>query len=175
LTKAGFQIVPLDDDFRTKWDAAKGDGNIIAAAGAWISNERLQFAPGVTTRTQAVIRFGQITYTTTYRGALSRQHAWQQAVNDVLGKVDLIALPTLQKMPPGLPLLNLRIALLDGLVLQMQNTVAVNFAGNPALAMPVPISNEKIPVTSLQMVGPRLGEAELLNAGRIVEEAVNKR
>jgi amidase len=175
LAKAGFQIVPLNDDFRTKWDAAKADGDTVAAAGAWISNQRLRFAPGVTTRTQAVIRFGEITYTTSYRGALSRQRAWQNALNDVLGKVDLIALPTLQKMPPRLPLLNLRIGILEGLVLGMQNTVAVNFAGNPALAMPVPVAHEKIPVTSLQLVGPRLGEAELLNAGRLVEEAVKNR
>jgi amidase len=175
LAKAGFQVVQLDDQFRAKWDAAKGDGNTIAAAGAWISDQRLQFALGVTARTQTVIRVGQITYTTTYRAALARQSAWQQTLSNVFEKVDIIALPTLQKTPPGLPLLNLRIGILDGLVLQMQNTVAVNFAGNPALAVPVPIRNERVPVTSLQLVGPNFSEAELLNAGRCVEEAVNTR
>jgi Asp-tRNA(Asn)/Glu-tRNA(Gln) amidotransferase A subunit family amidase len=53
--------------------------------------------------------------------------------------------------------------------------MAVNFAGNPALAMPVPVMNESVPVTSLQLVGPRLSEAKLLNAGRIVEQAVKTR
>ena len=57
----------------------------------------------------------------------------------------------------------------------MQNTVPVNFAGNPALAMPIPARNERVPVTSLQLVGPRLAEAELLNVGRLVEEAVKNR
>jgi Asp-tRNA(Asn)/Glu-tRNA(Gln) amidotransferase A subunit family amidase len=89
--------------------------------------------------------------------------------------VDVIAVPTLQKTPPPLPLLNLRIGILEALVLQMQNTVAVNFAGNPALAMPIPVRNERVPVTSLQLVGPRLAEAELLNVGRLVEEAVKNR
>ena len=51
-------------------------------------------------------------------------------------------MPTLQKTPPGLPLLNLRIGILDAYLLQVQNTVAVNFAGNPALAVPVPLRRE---------------------------------
>jgi len=51
----------------------------------------------------------------------------------------------------------------------LQNTVAVNFAGNPALAIPIPVNGRTVPVTSLQLVGPRLSEAELLNAGRLIE------
>jgi len=175
IAKAGFQVVPLDDSFRDKWESAKRDGNTLASAGSWISDERLQFALGVTTRTKAVIRLGQITYTTTYRAAVARQKAWQQTLSNVFENVDVIAVPTLQKMPPGLPLLNLRIGILEALVLEMQNTVAISFAGNPALAMPIPIPNKRVPVTSLQLVGPRLAEAELLNVGRLVEEAVKNR
>jgi len=48
----------------------------------------------------------------------------------------------------------------------------VNFAGNPALAIPIPVNDKRIPVTSLQLVGPRLSEAELLNAGRLIEKSV---
>jgi amidase len=59
-------------------------------------------------------------------------------------------------------------------MLQLQNTVAVNFAGNPALAVPVPLHRAKVSVTSLQLIGPVLGEAGLLNAGRLVEDAVKK-
>lgn len=175
LAAAGFQIVELDDQFRQKWDGAKADGTTVAAAGAWISNQGFQLAPGVSARTKAIISLGQINYTTTYRAAVGRQRAWQQTLNDVFEKVDIIALPTLQTPPPGLPLLNVRLGILDAHLLQIQNTVAVNFAGNPALAMPIPISHRfRVPLTSLQLVGPRLGEAQLLNAGRIVEEAVKK-
>jgi len=53
--------------------------------------------------------------------------------------------------------------------LNIQNTVPVNFAGNPALAVPIPLSHEHFPMTSLQLIGPRLSEAELLNAGRMIE------
>ena len=128
----------------------------------------------MTARTQSVIRLGQVTYTTGYRSALARRSAWQRTLSQVFEKVDLIALPTLQKTPPGMPLLNLRIGILEAHVLQLQNTVAVNFAGNPALAIPVPLHGAKIPVTSLQLIGPRLAEADLLNAGRLVERRGKK-
>ena len=174
IAKAGFQVVPLGDDITEKWNQAKADGNTLAAAGVWISDNKYQLALGVTTRTKAVILTGQVEYTTNYRAALGRRAAWQQTLSNVFGQVDFIALPTLQKAPPELPLLNLKVGILEALVLQMQNTVAVNFAGNPALAMPVPVQHEKIPVASLQLIGPRLSEAALLNAGRIVEAAVKQ-
>ena len=51
----------------------------------------------------------------------------------------------------------------------MQNTTAVNYAGNPALAIPIPVNDKTVPVTSLQLVGPRMSEAALLNVGRLIE------
>ena len=174
LAKTGFQIVELGESLSDKFEQAKKDGNTVASAGAWISDERFQFALGVTSRTQSVIRFGQVTYTTGYRSALARRGAWQRTLSKVFEKVDLIALPTLQKTPPGIPLLNLRMGILEAEMLQLQNTVAVNFAGNPALAVPVPLHGARVPVTSLQLIGPRLAEADLLNAGRLVESAVQR-
>jgi amidase len=173
LAKAGFQVVQLDDQFREKWDQAKADGNTVAAAGASSSNQAYLLAPGVSSRTKNIITLGGVSGAG-YSTAVKRKAAWQQALANVFQKVDMIALPTLQKAPPGMPLLNLGVGVLEANVLQTQNTVAVNFAGNPALAMPIPASRRfGMPVTSLQLVGPRLSEAQLLNAGRIVEEAVN--
>ena len=174
LAKTGFQVVELDESLSDKFEQAKKDGSTVAFSGAWISDERFQFALGVTARTQSVIRLGQINYTTGYRSALARREAWQRTLSKVFEKVDLIALPTLQKTPPGKPLLDLRIGILEALMLQLQNTVAVNFAGNPALAVPVPLHGARVPVTSLQLIGPRLAEADLLNAGRLVESAVQR-
>jgi amidase len=51
----------------------------------------------------------------------------------------------------------------------MQNTLPVNYAGNPAVAVPIPIDDKHVPMTSLQLIGPKEGEAELLNAARIIE------
>ena len=145
LAKTGFQVVELDESLSDKFEQAKKDGTTVAAAGAWISDGRFEFALGVAARTKSVIQYGQINYTTGYRSALARRSAWQRTLRKVFEKVDLIALPTLQKTPPGLPLLNLRIGIMEAHLLQVQNTVAVNFAGNPALAIPVPLRRAKVP------------------------------
>jgi Asp-tRNA(Asn)/Glu-tRNA(Gln) amidotransferase A subunit family amidase len=111
---------------------------------------------------------------TKYRGAVARQGAWQETLRGTFKKVDFIALPTMQTTPPPIPP-NLKVGLLEARVLELQNTVPVNFAGNPALAMPVSLPRAGVPVTSLQLVGPPRSEAALLNAGRFVEAAVQAR
>jgi amidase len=174
LAKAGFKVVQLDDRLREKWEHAKNDGNTIAAGGVWYSDKGFIGAPNVTLRTKNTIRLGQAIYNKDYRGAVARQAVWQHTLSNVFAKVDFIALPTLQKTPPELPLINLGIGILEAQVLALQNTVPVSFAGNPALAVPVPLHNSKVPLTSLQLIGPPMTEAGLLNAGRLVENAVNK-
>jgi amidase len=188
LAKAGFQVIPLDDDFRERWEQAKKDGNVVAAAGVWISDRSFRDAPGVTARTKLAIFAGRISYRTKYQEALARQAEWQNTLRKVFTKVDFIALPTLQTTPIPVPRV-LKAGILEARVLGLQNTVAVNFAGNPALAMPVPLLYlsfgrspasampmplyyESVPVTSLQLIGPPRSEAQLLNAGRLVEKAV---
>jgi amidase len=190
LAKAGFQVVPLDGVFRAKWEQAKRDGNAVAAAGAWISGKRLGQADGVTARTRDVLFIGSITYGLTYRAALARRKEWQETLRKVLTKVDFIALPTLKTTPIQIPKV-LTAGILEARVAELQNTVPVNLAGNPALAMPVPLRYvklgrspalampmplyyESVPVTSLQLIGPPLSEAQLLNAGRLVEKAVKQ-
>ena len=188
LAKAGFQVVPLDDDFRERWEQAKKDGNAVAAAGVWLSDKDFRVAQGVTARTKLAIFAGSLSYPYTYRRALARRAAWQESLRRVFTKVDFIALPTLQDATIPMPKF-LKRGLFEARMLVLQNTVPVNFAGNPALALPVPLRYvslgrspamampmpllyEGVPVTSLQLIGPPLSEAELLNAGRLVENAV---
>ena len=171
LARTGFQVVQLDDDFRKEWEQAKKDGNAIATAGAWISNKKFQYALGVSARTKSAIRAGQFAYKTSYDQAVARRAAWRKTLKAIFANVDFIALPTMQTPPPPMPL-NWKIGVMEAQMLDLQNTVAVNFAGNPALALPIPLRDSEVAVTSLQLIGPRLGEAELLNAGRLVEAAV---
>jgi amidase len=208
LARAGFQVGALDDAFRAKWAQAQNDGTTVAAAGAWISDGKYSSKLGISARTKSILLVGAVDYTT-YRQALARRAAWQRTLSEVFKKVDFIALPTLQTLPPKIPpslkidllkaqveLSNLQntdalnltgnpvqaitgfpvtglqllgIDLLEAQVLTLQNTVAVNFAGNPALAIPIPVHHGSTPFTSLQLVGRRLSEAELLNAGRLIE------
>jgi Asp-tRNA(Asn)/Glu-tRNA(Gln) amidotransferase A subunit family amidase len=191
LAKAGFQVVPLNDGFRQKWEQAKWDGDAVAAAGAWISDKTFSQAQGVSARAKDAIFIGSISYALAYREALGRRAGWQASLRKVFRKVDFIALPTLQTTPIPIPRV-LKGAILEARVLELQNTVPVNFAGNPALAMPVPLRYvhfgrspalaipmplyfDSVPVTSLQLIGPPLSEAQLLNAGRLVEKAVRHR
>jgi amidase len=173
LAKTGFQVVPLDDSVREAWERAKEDGNAIAAAGAWINDKRFRYSLGVAARTKAAIFAGRIAYRTSYGPAVARQAEWQNTLKEIFKKVDFIALPTLQTPPPPMPP-NLKIGIMEARMLELQNTVPVNFAGNPAVALPIPLHDAEVPVTSLQLVGPRLGEAQLLNAGRLVEAAVKQ-
>lgn len=168
LAKAQFQVVVLDQAFKAKWEQARKDGNTLAAAGAWISDQKYMLNIRVGARTQAVITLGRVLYPTPYRKALQRRMAWRQALRQVFQKVDFIALPTFQSLPPTIPLIG-NITILEARILNEQNTVAVNFGGNPALAIPVPVNEKSVPVTSLQLVGRWSSEAELLNAGRLIE------
>jgi Asp-tRNA(Asn)/Glu-tRNA(Gln) amidotransferase A subunit family amidase len=166
LVRAQFEVVKLDQAFKEKWDQAKRDGNTLAAAGAWISDRKyFDTLIGVSARTKAIIALGGFDFATNYQSALRRQTAWQQALHETFEKVDFIALPTLQKLPPKIP----TVAFYEAQILNLQNTVPVNFAGNPALAIPIPLKDKLFPATSVQLVGPRLSEADLLNAGRLVE------
>jgi amidase len=172
LAKAHFTVVPLGADFKASWEQAEKDATTVAEAGAWISDGKYLSKTEVGGKVKAAIALGEIQYTTNYIKALGRRAAWRHALRRAFAHFDLIALPTLQKLPPRVPSVG-GTPVFEALVLGLQNTEAVNYAGNPALAMPVPVNDKEIPVTSLQLIGPRLSEARLLSAGRLVEEAVH--
>ncbi|MBV8212336.1 MAG: amidase [Verrucomicrobia bacterium] len=168
LVRAQFEVIPLDQEFREKWDQANKDGYALAAAGVWRNDRKyLNKLTGVSARTKAIIVWGKFESATSYNSPLARQTAWQQTLQETFKKVDFIALPTLQKLPPSIN----KLAFSEAQMRNLQNTVPVNFAGNPALAIPIPLRNKTLPATSLQLVGPRLSEAGLLNAGRLVESS----
>jgi Asp-tRNA(Asn)/Glu-tRNA(Gln) amidotransferase A subunit family amidase len=174
LRVTGFNIVNLSPELTKKWAQAQKDGANVASVGAWLYDNKYQHQPQVTIRTKAVLTVGGVRYKTSYRAALRRRAAWKAALDDTFANVDFIAMPTMQNLPPHIPLFGGTVAF-EARVLGLQNTQAVNFAGVPALAIPVPIRHRFIPVTSLQLVGPDRSEAALLNAGRLVEDAVKVR
>lgn len=168
LEAAGFQVMPLSQAFVAQWVQAKKDGNTIAAAASWMSNGQLLNRSDVSTRSKGIILLGFVNYPKNYHAALRRKAAWQRALDEVFEEVDLIALPTLQNIPPAIPLLGKTVGL-EARMLELQNTVPVNFAGNPALALPIPIEDREVALTSIQLIGPTYSEAHLLNAGRLIE------
>ncbi|HYZ72644.1 MAG TPA: amidase family protein, partial [Chthoniobacterales bacterium] len=171
LAQAHFKVVPLGPGFKNAWEQAERDATTVAEAGAWLTDGKLLSKPEVGGKVKAAIALGEVEYTTNYKNALSRQAGWRRALRRAFARVDLIALPTLKKLPPRVPVVG-GTPVFEVLVLGLENTAAVNYAGNPALAMPVPVDDKDIPVTSLQLIGPRLSEAQLLSAGRLIERAV---
>jgi Asp-tRNA(Asn)/Glu-tRNA(Gln) amidotransferase A subunit family amidase len=174
LARTGFKVVQLSSEFSDKWAQAQRDAAVVAAVGAWIRDSKFETQPQVAFRTKAIVALGGIQYETAYKGALRRQSAWKSAINEILKDVDFIALPTLQTLPPHLPPFGGTIAF-EVRSLNAQNTQAVNFAGVPALAVPIPLRKHSDLVTSLELIGPDRSEPALLNAGRLVEEAIKNR
>jgi amidase len=170
LAAKEFKVIKLDQAFKAKWNQAQKDGKTVVFADIWFNDQKYTDKKEVSGTAKAVINQGEREHTNNYKDALKRQAAWQHDLRKVFEKVDFIALPTLQKLPPKFPFFGSSF-LFELQVFNMQNTTAVNFAGNPALAMPIPmpVKGKTVPVTSLQLVGPRLSEAELLNAGRLIE------
>ncbi len=168
LAARGFKVVVLDKNFKAQWEQAEKDGDTVATASAWQSDGHFMGKPGIGALPNAVLALGSIEFNNSYPEAVKRRAEWQRTLRRVFRKVDFIALPTLKNLPPKVPFFGGSPAF-EVLVRAKQATVAVNFAGNPALALPIPVEDKKIPVTSLQLIGPRLSEAQLLNAGRLIE------
>ena len=171
LAAAGFHVVKLDEAFKTKWNKAEKDGQTVALNDTLANDRQYAFQWGVERQTGTTILSGNLVSGKPYREALNGKSQFQDALRQVFKKVDFIALATIQTVPIRKPLLLGGTALFELKALSLQNTESVNLAGNPALALPIPLKGRSVPVTSLQLVGPRLSEAQLLNAGRLVESA----
>jgi Asp-tRNA(Asn)/Glu-tRNA(Gln) amidotransferase A subunit family amidase len=173
LAERGFQVVPLGDEFFKEWKQAQRDGNLVAAAASWYNDQAFRRQEGVGWRARLAIWFGDLVFSRKYKDEAKRQQAvarrdeWRITLNKIFHEVDAIALPVLRKAPPK------RNFFLTGIFeakfLDIQNTVAVNYAGVPALALPIPLPGKKFPVTSIQLIGPPNSEAALLNIGRLIE------
>jgi len=170
LAAKRFKVIKLNKSFHAKWKQAEKDGKVVALADTWLNDQKYVNQKGVSLTTKLVIMSGELDYKGDYKEALKRKAAWQRDLRQIFKQVDFIAVPTLQGLPPKMPFWGSD-AVFEWRVFEMQNTVGVNFSGNPALAVPIamPARGKTVPVTSLQLVGPRLSEAELLNAGRLIE------
>lgn len=170
LITRGFNVIKLHPNFKEKWKKAEKDGKVVAVADAWFHDQQYKDKKEVNFITKAVLALGKLESKNSYNDALKRKYTWQRDLGNVFRKVDFIAVPTLQQLPPKFPFWGSNI-IFEAHVFDIQNTISVNFAGNPALAIPIPMPRKgrTVPVTSLQLIGPRMSEAALINAGRLIE------
>ena len=97
----------------------------------------------------------------------AEQFAWRSRLEILHQEFDLLVTPTLSIFPPSIQ---------DALVLQdgrSRCTLPANFAGTPALALPIPSSGD-LPA-SIQLMASMYGEELLLRAGLELEEAVTSK
>jgi amidase len=173
LAERGFQVVPVGEAFLKAWQEAQNDGNFVAAAAGWYNNQGMRKADDIGNRARKALLFGDIVFYQKYGDeakreiAIAKRDGWRNTLKEKFKEVDAIALPVLQKAP--LKKASRFTGLFEAKFLKIQNTVAVNYGGVPALAVPIPTPNDEFPVTSLQLIGPAYGEAALLNIGRLVE------
>ena len=168
LAAKGFHVVKLSEAFRKKWAQADEDGETIALADGWTNDQQYLTKPDIGTTTATVVRTGSLKVVG-YKAALGRKKTWQRDLARVFEKVDFIATPTLNILPPRWQWFGSSV-IREKVIFDAQNTIGINFSGNPALSVPVdmPARKDFTPRTSLQLVGPRMSEAQLLNAGRIL-------
>jgi amidase len=166
LRTAEFEVVPV---------RIPGLDEVIAAsvtvldAQAWRANADLVAAAGDRLGHDVRMRLGQASAITPAEIVTAEAviAAWRETLDALWQQVDFLAAPTLLGYPP----------LLDqaGLMFRLRAlTSPVNAAGVPSLALPVPARGRAegpIP-PSVQLIGPRNGEEQLLAAGARLEQAV---
>jgi len=162
LGAAGFDVRPVTIPGLA---AATAASITVLEAEAWASNAELVAAAadqiGADVRDR--LRHGATISPAQLAAARAEIVRWKAALDDVWRGVELLAAPTLLGFP----------SLLEDAQEMFRfrgMTSAVNAAGVPALALPVP-ANGPVPA-SIQLIGPAGSEDRLLAAGAILEQAV---
>ena len=167
LARSGLEVAEAD---LPGWLAARGACGVILDAEALESNRallagparRALIGPNVTARFAAA----EAVTAEQVAGARAAQPGWREALAGALRTVGLLALPTVPFYPPPL-------AAAPGLHFTAF-TNAVNLAGFPALALPVPSAHDRLPA-SLQLIGPPGSEALLLATGAVIAASAGYR
>lgn len=96
--------------------------------------------------------------------ARAAQEAWADEVAALFAsaRVQVLAMPTMPGLPPGLDA--------EGVVNSL--VYPWNVARTPALALPIPVAGWSLP-GSLQLIGPQGGDELLCATGAVVEQAVS--
>lgn len=163
LSAAGFAVQDVDP---IGWEVADTASRVQLLAEVhdtlgWLARERPEGLGDDTLR-----RFASAAAITVEERAEAEadRSVWNRRLEDLFSHVDLLALPTMVEPPP--PVAN------AGRAYVILRTRAVNLAGVPALAMPVP-GEGPVPA-SLQLVAPWGREDALLAAGSTVEQSVRR-
>ncbi len=166
LARTGLKIVEVE---LPEWQDALAQTYVLTFAEAVLANAALLADPAragqIGGEVRAMLAEGQAVTAAQEQAARDYQACWQAEWTALLSSVDAVVLPTVPIFPP--PLAEASQHNYTAL------TAAVNLAGLPALALPVPAAH-RLPA-SLQLVGARGSEEELLATGAVLAEAAGYR
>lgn len=160
LAAAEFEVIDVE---LPNWTAASMAAlTILVSEGADANAELYETDPaGIGDDVRGFIEIGRSLTEEQVSSARAAAVTWRAELSAVFDRVQLLALPTMPVFPPLLDEDPAAMPLL---------CAAVNLAGVPALAQPVP-SDGPVPA-SLQLVGPHGSEEILVAAGGVVEAAL---
>lgn len=170
LGSTGWEVVPVELPGTHRALLA---AMTILDAEAWVTNGDLARTAAAEIGADVLARLQQASSVTAAEldEAEEVRGAWSAELGALLGRpgrpgsLDLLATPTLTGFPPRLDASSAMSAI-RGI------NAAVNLAGLPALALPVP-SDGPLPA-SLQLIGPSGSEERILAAGAVVEASVGQ-
>ncbi|MFZ0080445.1 MAG: amidase, partial [Trebonia sp.] len=163
LARCGVEVIDVE---LPGWELASRTSDVIIDAEAVASNRVLLADPArrdlLGPRVRASLAEAQAVTPGQLLRARAEQERWRAAMAAAMRETGLLALPTVPFFPPRLDA-----AIRPG---YLALTRAVNLAGLPALALPVP-TGRRLPA-SLQLIGGPNAEALLLATGAVIEAAV---
>ena len=159
LAAAEITVIPIT---LPGWDAAIEAGRAILQYEAWQQNGPLydHHRAGLSPNIQAQLRQAQTVTRATYREALVHRTRWRSELAAAFQQAPVLGWPSMVEFPPRIdaPTPNTR-----------RSNIAVNLAGHPSLALPIPAVG-RFPA-SLQLVGPDDSEDRLCGTGLVLEAA----
>jgi amidase len=166
LKAIGWEVVDVDVP---EWLEITAQCMILLKAEGWQTDQLLveQFPALIGEDVRSKLISGRDVSEQELARARSEQSAWRRRLEVLYEEFDLLVTPTLTIFPPSLH---------DALVLQdgkSRCTLPGNFAGVPALALPIP-SSGALPA-SIQLMAPMYGEEQLLRAGLEFEDALRSK
>jgi len=159
LRATGLEVVELG---QVEWEQALRQTYVLTTAEAAVVDAELMARPdGISDQVRTLLEFGAAVTGDQQDAIRVYQRGWKAMFAQFLGRVDVIALPTLGFFPPPLAEAEQHDF--------PQLTAPVNLSGLPALALPVS-SEHRLPA-SVQLIGPANGEDLLLATGALLEAA----
>src|SRR3954449_1548928 len=160
LARFGAPVTDVElPKWRTAWEAA----DVVLSAEAWRADGPLlaEHPEGIGAMTAERIVGGETVDTRAEAAARRTQLTWQHELQNELTDVHVLALPVLADLPPSLDTQPVGLNRL---------TLPINFAGLPALSLPIGEVNDR-PV-AIQLIAPAYGEELLLSLAADFERAV---